>query len=73
MDFLPDRASPGEILREEIVITGEVWEFAAEAKARGALLFGLTDKPDEASLPPPGEPGPPIHRARMKVLYGALS
>ncbi len=68
IDRLPDASLPGEILREEIVITPEVWEFATEAEAKGALIFGLTDKPDEASLPPPGESGPPLHRARMKVL-----
>lgn len=68
MDRLPDGTPREAVLREEIVITGEVWEFAGEAKAAGALLFGLTDKPDEASLPPAGEEGPPIHRARMKIL-----
>jgi hypothetical protein len=68
MDFLPDVVPATEVLAAEIVLTAEVWEFAEEAKERGALLFGLTDKPDEASLPPPGSGAPPLHRARMKVL-----
>lgn len=68
MDRFPDGAPRETILREEIVLTEEVWEFAREAKDAGALLFGLTDKPDEASLPPPGDDSPPIHRARMKIL-----
>jgi hypothetical protein len=38
---------------EEIVITQEVRELALEWRSRGALLFGLSDKPDEASLPTP--------------------
>lgn len=68
MDVHPDGTPPERVLTEEIVITPEVWGFAEEARAAGALLFGLTDKPDEASLPPPGREGPPLHRARMKVL-----
>ena len=40
-----------KLLAERIVITAEVEEFAAELRRRGALIFGLSDKPDEASLP----------------------
>lgn len=40
-------------LREEILITQEVREAAITARRRGALVFGLSDKPDEASLPTP--------------------
>jgi hypothetical protein len=47
-----DEAAPVEkLLQEEIVITQEVREMALEWRLRGALLFGLSDKPDEASLP----------------------
>ncbi len=38
-------------LDREIVITQEVRELALRWRARGALLFGLSDKPDEASVP----------------------
>jgi hypothetical protein len=40
-----------ELLAEEIVITQEVRAQALQWRVRGALLFGLSDKPDEASLP----------------------
>ncbi len=39
------------LLAQHIVITHEIWEFATACKARGALVFGLSDKPDEAALP----------------------
>jgi hypothetical protein len=38
-------------LRDEILVTQEVREAALAARSRGALLFGLSDKPDEASQP----------------------
>ena len=51
MGSLPDGAPLAQILAEEIVITQEVQQAGLEWKARGALIFGLSDKPDEASLP----------------------
>jgi hypothetical protein len=39
------------ILSREIVITHEVRDVMLRWKEQGALLFGLSDKPDEASLP----------------------
>jgi hypothetical protein len=48
---LDDTAPVQSMLRDEIVITQEVREMALEWRKRGALLFGLSDKPDEASLP----------------------
>ncbi len=51
MGHLNDDASVAELLREEIVITQEVREMALKWRAQGALLFGLSDKPDEASVP----------------------
>jgi len=38
-------------LDQEIVITQEVRELALAWQDQGALLFGLSDKPDEASIP----------------------
>jgi hypothetical protein len=38
-------------LSQEIVITQEVRNRALDWNRRGALLFGLSDKPDEASVP----------------------
>jgi hypothetical protein len=40
-----------KLLVERILITTEVLEFAIELRQRGALVFGLSDKPDEASFP----------------------
>lgn len=51
MGFLDDQAPVEKMLAEEIVLTQEVRQMAHEWKRRGALLFGLSDKPDEASLP----------------------
>ena len=44
-------ATVEEILAQRIVITQEVRETAARLRERGALIFGVSDKPDEASLP----------------------
>jgi hypothetical protein len=51
MGFLDDEAPVEQMLAEEIVLTQEVRQLAQEWQRRGALLFGLSDKPDEASLP----------------------
>ena len=40
-----------QALAQRIVITQEVRETAATLRERGALIFGVSDKPDEASLP----------------------
>ena len=44
-------ATVDELLAQRIVITQEVKEIAAALRDRGALIFGVSDKPDEASLP----------------------
>jgi hypothetical protein len=46
-----DEAPAADRLDREIVITQEVREIALRWRAQGALLFGLSDKPDEASVP----------------------
>ncbi len=51
MGNLDDLASVSEMLQDEIVITQEVREIALTWRKEGALLFGLSDKPDEASIP----------------------
>jgi hypothetical protein len=51
MGCLDDEASVEALLADEIVITQEVREAALRWKEQGALLFGLSDKPDEASIP----------------------
>lgn len=50
MDFLPVDAPLSELLSEEILITGEVYEVADRALEKGAALFGVSDKPEIASF-----------------------
>ena len=72
MDALPDDAAAQDVLAREIVITAEVASLATHLAAQGVLVFGISDKPDEASIPTPeqaAEGRQPIHRTRMKV-YG---
>ena len=52
MGWMEDGSSPVELLEKEIVITQEVHQLARMWREQGALLFGLSDKPDEASIPP---------------------
>lgn len=54
------------LLNSEIVITGELWQQAQRWKAQGALLFGLSDKPDEAACGP--DNSKPIHRLVTHVV-----
>jgi len=60
-----------KLLMEHICITAEVWEFAAELRKRGALVFGLSDKPDEASFPTEEQARQgmkPLHRLETLVV-----
>jgi hypothetical protein len=51
MGCLSGDAPPADLLKKEIVITEEVRQVALRWREQGALLFGLSDKPDEASIP----------------------
>ncbi len=71
MGNLPDDAPVDALLQDEIVLTQELREIAIKWKAQGAFLFGLSDKPDEASLPSPegeAEGLLPIHRAQTHAV-----
>jgi hypothetical protein len=57
---------PADVIQQAIVITGEIWEVASEWKRRGVLLFGLSDKPDEAA-DGVGQ-GQPIHRLVVPII-----
>jgi len=64
-----------ELLDREIVLTEEVRRMALAWRQRGALLFGLSDKPDEASIPTPDLAArgfQPLHRTPTHAV-GALS
>ncbi len=74
MGCLPDGAPVEQMLAEEIVLTQEVRTLALAWKAQGALLFGLSDKPDEASLPPAGLAAQgwlPLHRITTHAIGAA--
>lgn len=73
MGQMDDGASAEELLQEEIVITYEVKEMAIRWHERGELLFGLSDKPDEASIPTldlASQGYQPIHRVFTHVVGG---
>ena len=59
------------LLATRITLTAEVWRRVKLWRDRGALLFGLSDKPDEASFPSPeleSEGYLPLHRTRALVV-----
>jgi hypothetical protein len=71
MGHLPDHAPVEALLAEEIVITQEVREKALKWRGQGALLFGLSDKPDEASVPTEqlaAQGCQPIHRTETHIV-----
>ena len=51
MGSMDDSTPVEELLSKVITITQEVRQAALTWKEAGALLFGLSDKPDEASIP----------------------
>jgi hypothetical protein len=64
-------ATPEELLAQRIVITEEVRELAALLKGRGCLIFGVSDKPDEASVPSleqEREGEKPLHRLETMAV-----
>ncbi|MGQ9599361.1 MAG: hypothetical protein ACUVWZ_08080 [Anaerolineae bacterium] len=70
---LPD-GTIEQLLAKRIVITQEVREAAIILRSQGALLFGLSDKPDEASVPTAAQAErgmKPLHRLET-VAVGSL-
>jgi hypothetical protein len=73
MGQLPDDASASELLAGEIVVTQEARAAALAWRQQGALLFGLSDKPDEASTPTDALAALghlPIHRVETHAVGG---
>jgi hypothetical protein len=71
MGQLDDGASVSDLLAGEILITQEVRQAALAWEEQGALLFGLSDKPDEASVPGPELAARgclPIHRVETHAV-----
>ncbi len=67
MGQLEEDASVDDLLEGEIVITREVQELALDSTAAGALVFGLSDKPDEATK---NGSGTPLHKKQTHVVGG---
>jgi hypothetical protein len=66
-------ASAEEVLAQRIVITEEVRAAALALRERGCLIFGVSDKPDEASLPSEEqaiEGFKPLHRLETLAVRG---
>ncbi|MBI1876990.1 MAG: hypothetical protein HYR94_01915 [Chloroflexi bacterium] len=74
INYLPEDTPEADLLAHEIVMTGEVADLAEQLAAQGVLVFGLSDKPDESTLPPPESTAGalPLHRVVMRVV-GRLS
>lgn len=71
MGSLDDETPVERLLQEEIVITHEVMEYALRCRHDGALVFGLSDKPDEASIPSEEiESYLPLHETETHVIGG---
>jgi hypothetical protein len=73
MGWMGDDAPVGELLGGEITVTQEVREAASWLKGQGALLFALSDKPDEASVPRAdlaADGWLPIHRTNTHAVGG---
>jgi len=59
------------LLATRITLTAEVWRRVKLWRDRGALVFGLSDKPDEASYPSPdleAKGYQPLHKTRALVV-----
>ncbi|MEN6369145.1 MAG: hypothetical protein ABFD77_05545 [Thermotogota bacterium] len=65
-------APVGRLLEERVAITGEVWDVLRAWRERGALIFALSDKPDEAAFPSAGAPvdARPIHATPTCIIGG---
>jgi hypothetical protein len=73
MGFLEDIAGVEILLADEIVITQEVRAQSLAWRQSGAVIFGLSDKPDEASRPTAEQAAQgfqPIHRTPTHSVGG---
>jgi hypothetical protein len=66
-----NRSDVSRLLQTRLTLTAEVWNTVKNWRDRGATLFGLSDKPDEASFPSPEletEGYLPLHKTRAMVV-----
>jgi hypothetical protein len=71
MGRVDEDLSADAVLETKIALTGEVYRQAQDWKERGTLLFGLSDKPDEASIPTSQQAADgllPIHRVETAIV-----
>ena len=71
IDSLPDGVDEQTLLAEEITITREVLDLLQFARERGALLFSISDRPDESLIPSPelARRGyRPVHELPCKIV-----
>jgi hypothetical protein len=71
MGCMPGNSPVGDLLKQEIVITEEVRRQALKWQALGALVFGLSDKPDEAAIPTSEQANQgalPLHRIQTHSI-----
>jgi hypothetical protein len=71
MGRVDEDISADAVLETKIALTGEVYRQAQVWKERGTLLFGLSDKPDEASIPTSQQAADgllPIHRVETAIV-----
>jgi hypothetical protein len=76
MGSLPDDAPLAQRLVEEICLTREVVDLVAWLRDRGCLLFAVSDKPDEASVPTPERVTQgylPLHRTATHVIGQSIA
>ncbi len=64
MDRFDDTTPLEKLLKEEILITGEIFDLLENSLA---TVIALTDKPERSSLPPEGVNLPPIHKKLAKI------
>jgi hypothetical protein len=67
MGNLEPGAPMEERMREEVCITGEVWQVSRWLLERGALVTTFSDKPEEASLSSDGTT-PSVHEAETDIV-----
>jgi hypothetical protein len=71
MGCIKDDQPVENMLNDEIMITKEVRDLALAWKQNGVMVFGLSDKPDEATYPPADMASigyQPLHRTETHVL-----
>lgn len=76
MGHLPEGTPLARRLLEEICLTREAYDVSHWLKRRGCLMVALSDKPDEATAPPPeleARGYMPLHRTATHIIGQSLA